>query len=112
MPPEVQRLGRTLHTWRDKIANFHLARMSNGPTEALNNLIKRIAFGFRNFENHRIRPPALRRPAELASPGLDRPPMRHATPPDSDEPDSRHEGQQVEAAGGIEPPYGALQAPA
>jgi transposase len=58
MPPEVQRLGRTLHTWFDKIANFHLARVSNGPTEALNNLvkrIKRIGFGFRNFENYRIR---------------------------------------------------------
>jgi transposase len=27
----------------------------NGPTEALNNLIKRIGFGFRNFENYRIR---------------------------------------------------------
>jgi transposase len=58
MPPEVQKLGRTLHTWFDKIANFHLARVSNGPTEALNNLvkrIKRIGFGFRNFENYRIR---------------------------------------------------------
>ena len=44
--------------WFDKIANFHLARVSNGPTEALNNLIKRIkriGFGFRNFENYRIR---------------------------------------------------------
>jgi len=32
--------------------------VSNGPTEALNNLIKRIkriGFGFRNFENYRIR---------------------------------------------------------
>jgi transposase len=58
MPPEVQKLGRTLHAWFDKIANFHLARVSNGPTEALNNLIKRIkriGFGFRNFENYRIR---------------------------------------------------------
>lgn len=58
MPPEVQRLGRTIRTWFDKICNYHLARMSNGPTEALNNLIKRIkriAFGFRNFENYRIR---------------------------------------------------------
>ena len=58
MPPEVQRLGRTLKHWFDKIANFHLARVSNGPTEALNNLIKRIkriGFGFRNFENYRIR---------------------------------------------------------
>jgi transposase len=58
MPPEVQRLGRTIRTWFDKICNFHLARVSNGPTESLNNLIKRIkriGFGFRNFENYRIR---------------------------------------------------------
>ena len=44
--------------WFAKIINFHLARVSNGPTEALNNLIKRIkriGFGFRNFENYRIR---------------------------------------------------------
>ena len=58
MPPEIQKLGRTLRTWFNKIANFHLARVSNGPTESLNNLIKRIkrvGFGFRNFENYRIR---------------------------------------------------------
>ena len=58
MPPEVQKLGRTIHKWFDKLCNFHLARVSNGPTEALNNLIKRIkriGFGFRNFENYRIR---------------------------------------------------------
>jgi transposase len=58
MPPEIQRLGRTLKHWFDKITNYHLARVSNGPTEALNNLIKRIkriGFGFRNFENYRIR---------------------------------------------------------
>ena len=58
MPPEIQRLGRTIKHWFAKIANFHLARVSNGPTEALNNLIKRIkriGFGFRNFENYRIR---------------------------------------------------------
>jgi transposase len=58
MPPEIQRLGRTIGAWFEKIANFHLARVSNGPTEALNNLIKRIkriGFGFRNFENYRIR---------------------------------------------------------
>ena len=58
MPAELQKLGRTLHTWFDKICNYHLARISNGPTEALNNLIKRIkriGFGFRNFHNYRIR---------------------------------------------------------
>ena len=58
MPPEIQKLGRTIRAWFDKICNYHLARVSNGPTESLNNLIKRIkriAFGFRNFENYRIR---------------------------------------------------------
>jgi transposase len=58
MPPEVQKLGRTIKQWFDKIVNYHLARVTNGPTESLNNLIKRIkriGFGFRNFENYRIR---------------------------------------------------------
>jgi transposase len=58
MPPEIQKFGRTLKKWFDKIVNFHLTRLSNGPTESINNLIKRIkriGFGFRNFENYRIR---------------------------------------------------------
>ncbi|MDE3139660.1 MAG: ISL3 family transposase [Acidobacteriota bacterium] len=58
MPPEIRRLGKTIRTWFAKLCNFHLARVSNGPTESLNNLIKRIkriGFGFRNFENYRIR---------------------------------------------------------
>lgn len=58
MPPEIQKLGRTIRHWFDKICNYHVAKMSNGPTEAMNNLIKRIkrvGFGFRNFENYRIR---------------------------------------------------------
>jgi transposase len=58
MPPELGKLGRTLNRWFDKICNFHIARISNGPTEALNNLIKRIkriGFGFRNFRNYRVR---------------------------------------------------------
>ena len=58
MPAELRKLGETLKRWFDKICNYHLARVSNGPTEALNNLIKRIkriGFGFRNFDNYRIR---------------------------------------------------------
>ena len=61
MPPEIQSLGRTIRAWFDKICNYHLARVSNGPTEAVNNLnkrikrTKRIGFGFRNFKNYRIR---------------------------------------------------------
>jgi transposase len=58
MPPEVQRLGRTIERWFDKLCNYHLAKVTNGPTESINNLIKRIkrvGFGFRNFRNYRIR---------------------------------------------------------
>ena len=36
----------------------HTAQVSNGPTEAANNLIKRVkraAFGFTSFRNYRIR---------------------------------------------------------
>src|ERR1700678_1784986 len=58
MPPEVQKLGRAIQNWFEKICNYHLAKMSNGPTESINNLIKRVkrvGFGFRNFENYRVR---------------------------------------------------------
>ena len=58
MPPELKRLGRTLERWFDKICAYHQERITNGPTESINNLIKRIkriGFGFRNFENYRIR---------------------------------------------------------
>ena len=90
VPPEVQRLGRTIEHWFDKIANYHLARVSNGPTEAFDNLIKRIkrnGFGFRNFENYRPPGLALCGRAELARARLDRRPVRCATSPDSEERD-------------------------
>jgi transposase len=57
-PSEVRSLGRTLIRWRDQIAAWHRAHVSNGPTETANNLIKRIkrvAFGFTRFTNYRIR---------------------------------------------------------
>ena len=57
-PIEVRSLGRTLVRWKDQIAAWHRAHVSNGPTEAANNLIKRIkrvAFGFTNFRNYRVR---------------------------------------------------------
>jgi hypothetical protein len=41
-PPEVRSLGRTIVRWRDQIVAWHRALVSNGPTEAINNLIKRI----------------------------------------------------------------------
>ena len=57
-PPEIRQLGRTIVRWANQIAAWHRARVSNGPTEAINNLIKRVkrvAFGFRRFANYRIR---------------------------------------------------------
>ncbi|MGH9021853.1 MAG: transposase [Acidimicrobiia bacterium] len=57
-PPEVNSLGRTIVRWHEEIANWHKASVSNGPTEAVNNLIKRIkriGFGFRRFAHYRIR---------------------------------------------------------
>lgn len=58
MPPEVRRLGRTIARWRDQIVAWHRSHVSNGPTEAINNLVKRVkrvAFGFRRFQHYRIR---------------------------------------------------------
>ncbi len=57
-PIEVRSLGKMLATWRAQILNWHHARISNGPTESANNLIKkvkRVAFGFRRFAHYRIR---------------------------------------------------------
>ena len=56
--PEVRQLGRTIVRWRHQIAAWHQAQVTNGPTEAINNLIKRVkrvAFGFRRFAHYRIR---------------------------------------------------------
>jgi transposase len=57
--PELLRLARTLDAWTDELlAYFTTGGLSNGPTEAINLLIKRIkrvGFGFRNFDNYRLR---------------------------------------------------------
>ncbi|MDP4013021.1 MAG: transposase, partial [Candidatus Nanopelagicales bacterium] len=57
-PIEVRSLGRTLKRWKHQIVAWHQAHVTNGPTEAVNNLIKRVkraAFGFTSFRNYRIR---------------------------------------------------------
>lgn len=58
MPIEVRSVAGTLRRWRTQIVAWHTARVSSGPTEALNNPIKRVkrvAFGMRNFDHYRIR---------------------------------------------------------
>ncbi len=57
-PVEVRQLGRTILRWKEQIAAWHQAKFTNAPTEAANNLIKRvkrIAFGFTRFRNYRVR---------------------------------------------------------
>jgi transposase len=57
-PPEVRSLGRTLKRWRKEIIAWHKLHITNGPTESMNNLakrVKRVAFGFRSFRNYRVR---------------------------------------------------------
>jgi transposase len=58
MPLEVRRLGRTIARWAAQIVAWHRSHVTNGPTEAVNNLakrIKRVAFGLVNFRHHRVR---------------------------------------------------------
>ena len=57
--PEIARLGRTLRSWKDQfLAYFTTGRANNGGTEAINGIIelhRRIARGFRNPANYRLR---------------------------------------------------------
>ena len=58
MPEEVRSLAGTLRRWREQIIAWHTAHVTNGPTEGMNNLIKkvkRVGHGFRTFANYRIR---------------------------------------------------------
>lgn len=56
---EVARLGRTLKVWKKELAGFFATDgANNGGTEAINGLIelhRRIARGFRNRDNYRLR---------------------------------------------------------
>jgi transposase len=57
--PELSRLAGTVRVWEAEILAFHATGgCSNGPTEAVNLLIKkvkRVGHGFRNFTNYRLR---------------------------------------------------------
>jgi transposase len=57
--PELSRLTRTVRAWEAEILAWHAAKgCSNGPTEAVNLLIKkvkRVGHGFRSFANYRLR---------------------------------------------------------
>jgi transposase len=56
---ELSRLARTVRAWETEILAWHVTDgCSNGPTEAVNLLVKkvkRVGHGFRNFTNYRLR---------------------------------------------------------
>ncbi len=55
---EVRGMARTLKRWRSQILAWHTTGATNGPTEGLNSIIKkvkRVGAGFRSFANYRLR---------------------------------------------------------
>lgn len=54
----LRRLAKTLKSWLEPIITMWRVGLSNGPTEGFHNkmeMMSRRAFGFRNFENYRLR---------------------------------------------------------
>lgn len=55
---QVQSLRKTLMKWRKEILNYFRTGITNGKTEGYNRkakLIQRQAYGYRNFENYRLK---------------------------------------------------------
>ena len=55
---QLETLGRTLGSWAGEVAAMWRFSKNNGITEGLHNkmeMISRMAFGFRNFDNYRLR---------------------------------------------------------
>jgi transposase len=56
--PELERLARTIARWEVPILRWHRTQLTNAATEGTNLIIKnikRLGFGFRNFDNYRLR---------------------------------------------------------
>ena len=56
--PQWIQLGNTLDSWKEEIATMWRFTRNNGITEGFHNKmepISRQAYGFRNFENYRLR---------------------------------------------------------
>jgi transposase len=56
--PQLAQLGRTLSSWSEEIVRMWRFTKNNGITEGFHTkmeMISRRAFGFRNFDNYRLR---------------------------------------------------------
>lgn len=54
----LRSLRRTLMDWREEILNYFERRVTNGKTEGFNRkakLVQRNAYGFKKFENYRLK---------------------------------------------------------
>lgn len=54
----LKTLGETMYSWRDEIGRMWRFSKTNSITEGLHNkmeMVSRRAFGFRNFNNYRLR---------------------------------------------------------
>ncbi|MCQ3805303.1 MAG: transposase [Acidimicrobiia bacterium] len=84
LPPDVNRLGRTIARWATQITNWHHSAVTNGPTEGLTNLIKRIkraAFGFRKLRQLQNPSTPIRRETQLETPRHHHSPLKSEEPP-------------------------------
>jgi hypothetical protein len=89
-PPEVRQLGRTIVRWRHQVDAWHHVRVSSGPTEAINNLIKSVT---RSRSVPPLRPlpdpsNALRRQAQLGTTRHQQAPLKREAPAMSPAPTS------------------------
>ena len=58
VPEVLQTYGTTLLQWQDEILNWHDHKLTNAKAEAANNNVKRIkrlGYGFKNFQHFRNR---------------------------------------------------------
>ena len=55
---EIKTTANTLNQWKNEIINYFENRITNARTEGFNNkakLVKRMAYGYKNFSNYRLR---------------------------------------------------------
>jgi transposase len=82
---EIRSLGNTLKSWRTEILARHHTGASNGPTEGLNLMVKKVkrsGHGFRTFRNYRLR--VLLHTGGVTWPTRPSPPRIRSRPPHSD----------------------------
>ena len=81
---EIRSLGGTLSRWREEILAHHDTGASNGPTEGLNLLVKKVkrcGHGFKRFEHYRLR--VLLHTGGITWPNRPSPPRIHTRTPHS-----------------------------